>query len=148
MSIRIVVATAAVAALVLGSATLGSQAVTLDYDYYKAKVQPIFLTKRPGHARCVMCHAEANNALRLEKLPQGQETWTEEQTRKNYDTVVKIVQATDDPLQSKILIHPLAPEAGGDAFHSGGRQFANKNDPNWKTIAAWARGATLTSGKK
>jgi hypothetical protein len=95
-----------------------------------------------------MCHAEANNALRLEKLPAGQETWNEEQTRKNYDTVVKLVQAADDPLKSKILIHPLAPEAGGDAFHSGGRQFADKKDQNWKTIAAWAKGATLTSGKK
>jgi len=86
--------------------------------------------------------------LRLEKLPAGQDTWNEEQTRKNYETAVKIVQAADDPLKSKILVHPLAPEAGGDAFHSGGRQFANKNDPSWKTIAAWATGATLSSGKK
>jgi hypothetical protein len=46
------------------------------------------------------------------------------------------------------LLHPLAPEAGGDAFHSGGRQFASKNDPNWKTIAQWAQGATLGPGKK
>ncbi len=85
-----------------------------------------------------MCHAEANNMLRLEKLPAGQSTWTEEQTRKNFDTVSKIVQAVDDPLTAKILTHPLAPEAGGDAFHSGGRQFASKNDPNWKIIAQWA----------
>ena len=40
-------------------------------------------------------------------------------------------------------MHPLAPEAGGDAFHSGGRQFASKNDPNYKLIAQWAQGATL-----
>ncbi len=76
---------------------------TLDYDFYKAKVQPIFLLKRPGHAPCVMCHADANNMLRLEKLPDGQTTWTEEQTRKNFDTVSKIVQAVDDPLTAKIL---------------------------------------------
>jgi len=148
MSIRIVVATAAVSALVLGSATLGSQAVTLDYDYYKAKVQPIFLTKRPGHARCVMCHAEANNMLKLQKLPAGQATWSEEDTRKNFETVSKIVQAVDDPMTAKILLHPLAPEAGGDAYHSGGRQFPNRNDPYWKTIADWAKGATLPPGKK
>jgi len=148
MSIRIVVATAAVSALVLGSATLGSQAVTLDYDYYKAKVQPIFLTKRPGHARCVMCHAEANNMLKLQKLPAGQATWSEEDTRKNFETVSKIVQAVDDPMTAKILLHPLAPEAGGDAYHSGGRQFPNRNDPYWKTIADWAKGATLPLGKK
>jgi hypothetical protein len=148
MSIRIVVATAAVSALVLGSATLGSQAVTLDYDYYKTKVQPIFLTKRPGHARCVMCHAEANNMLKLQKLPAGQATWSEEDTRKNFETVSKIVEAVDDPMTAKILLHPLAPEAGGDAYHSGGRQFPNRNDPYWKTIADWAKGATLPPGKK
>ena len=148
MSIRIVVATAAVSALVLASATLVSQAVTLDYDYYKAKVQPIFLTKRPGHARCVMCHAEANNMLKLQKLPEGQATWSEEDTRKNFETVSKIVQAVDDPMTAKILVHPLAPEAGGDAYHSGGRQFANRNDPYWKAIADWAKGATLPPSKK
>ena len=148
MSVRLVV-TAVVSAFALTTASLVSHAAGApDYDYFKAKVQPIFLTKRAGHARCVMCHAEANNAFRLEKLPAGQETWTEEQSRKNFDTVLKLVQATDDPLKSKMLVHPLAPEAGGDAFHSGGRQFANKNDPLWKTIAAWANGATLTSSKK
>jgi len=147
MSFRFAV-TAVVSAFAFAAASMVAYAADApDFDYFKAKVQPIFLAKRPGHARCVMCHAEANNALRLEKLPAGQQTWSEEQTHKNYETVVKIVQATDDPLKSKILIHPLAPEAGGDAFHSGGRQFANKNDPNWKTIAAWASGATLP-GKK
>jgi hypothetical protein len=145
MSVRVVVAATMFA---LASTSLVPAAGTLDYDFYKAKVQPIFLLKRPGHAPCVMCHADANNMLHLEKLPDGQSTWTEEQTRKNFDTVAKIVQAVDDPLTAKILVHPLAPEAGGDAFHSGGRQFASKNDPNWKTIAQWAQGATLAPGKK
>ena len=95
MSVRVVVAATMFA---LASTSLVPAAGTLDYDFYKAKVQPIFLAKRPGHAPCVMCHAEANNMLRLEKLPDGQSTWTEEQTRKNFDTVAKIVQAVDDPL--------------------------------------------------
>jgi hypothetical protein len=146
MSVRIVVATVAVAALALASAAV-SEAAALDYEYFKAKVQPIFVTKRPGHAPCVMCHAEANNMLRLQKLPLGK-TWSEEDTRKNFDTVSKIVEAADDPLQSKILMHPLAPEAGGDAYHNGGRQFENKDDPSWKIIADWAKGATLTPEKK
>ena len=134
----------AAAALALVSATwVARAAATLDYDFFKARVQPIFLEKRPGHAPCVMCHAEANNMLHLEKLPDGQAAWTEDQTRRNFDTVSKIVQAVDDPMTAKILVHPLAPEAGGDAFHSGGRQFASKNDPDWKTIAAWVQGAKL-----
>jgi hypothetical protein len=141
-------AVAAIVVFALAGTTFVSAAGALDYDFYKAKVQPIFLEKRPGHAPCVMCHAESNNMLRLEKLPPGQSTWTEEQTRKNFDTVVKIVEAADTPLGSKILTHPLAPEAGGDAFHSGGRQFASKDDPDWKTIAAWAQGATLAPANK
>jgi hypothetical protein len=145
MRTRVVAAAFAVA---LASTTLVSAAGTLDYDFFKAKVQPIFLEKRPGHAPCVMCHADASNMLHLEKLPDGQSTWTEEQTRKNFETVSSIVQAADNPLASKILLHPLAPEAGGDAFHSGGRQFASKNDPDWKLIAQWAQGATLTPAKK
>jgi hypothetical protein len=141
MSVRNAVATVAITALALAGAAK-SEAAALDFDYFKSKVQPIFVAKRPGHAPCVMCHAEANNMLRLQKLPHGQ-SWSEEDTRKNFDTVSKIVEAADDPLQSKILIHPLAPEAGGDPFHSGGRQFADKDDPNWKIIADWAKGATL-----
>ena len=30
----------------------------LDYDFYKARVQPLFLEKREGHARCVTCHGD------------------------------------------------------------------------------------------
>ena len=148
MSVR-VSAIAATVALVLASLPIVSRAaVTLDYEFYKAKVQPIFLAKRPGHAPCVVCHAESNTTLRLEKLPDGQSNWTEEQTRKNFDTVAKIVQAVDDPMTAKILTHPLAPEAGGDAFHSGGRQFDSKNDPSWKLIAQWVQGAKLPPAKK
>lgn len=147
MPVRMV-ATAVITVLALSAAPLATRAATLDYDFFKAKVQPIFLTKRPGHSPCVVCHADANNQLHLEKLSPGETVWNEEQTHKNFETVSKIINAADDPLQSKILIHPLAPEAGGDAFHSGGRQFANKNDPSWKTIAAFASGATLKSEKK
>jgi cytochrome c553 len=36
-------------------------------------------------------------------------------------------------------MHPLAPEAGGDGFHSGGHQFASQDDPDWQVLAAWVR---------
>jgi hypothetical protein len=47
-----------------------------------------------------------------------------------------------DPPQSRLLLQPLAPPAGGNGYHSGGWQFASKNDPDWKTLDAWVRGRT------
>ena len=41
---------------------------------------------------------------------------------------------------SQLLRQPLALEAGGNAYHSGGRQFATKNDPEWKILAEWVNG--------
>jgi hypothetical protein len=118
-----------------------------DYEYFKNRVEPIFLTKRPRHARCYVCHAESNNALHLEKLLANETFWTEAQSRLNFETVSKLANP-GDPSTSRLLLHPLAPEAGGDVFHSGGRQFASKQDPAWRTLAAWVNGATLAEPKK
>ena len=112
----------------------------LDFGTFKDRIEPIFLQKRPGHTRCYFCHAESNNGLHLEKLLPGHDTWTEEQSRKNFATVSNLVNP-GEPGTSRLLLHPLAPEGGGDAFHSGGRQFADKNDPQWKAIEAWVNGA-------
>ncbi len=115
-------------------------AQTLDYEFFKARVQPVFLEKRPGHTRCVVCHAgRSNNAFRLEKLAPGSKTWSEEQSRRNFEMVSRLVVA-GDPQAGLLLTHPLAPEAGGSAYHSGGRQFASRNDPGWKILSSWAKG--------
>jgi hypothetical protein len=83
----------------------------------------------------VACHSATNNAFRLQPLAEGS-TWTEEQSRLNFQSVSKLVNRSN-PQASKLLIHPLAHEAGGDEFHSGGRQFLSKDDPDWKAIAVW-----------
>ena len=119
----------------IASITPGAIAQTLDYETYKKSVEPIFVKKRPGHARCVACHSAANNAFRLQPLAEGS-TWTDEQSRRNFEAVSNLVNLAN-PEKSSILFHPLAQEAGGDIFHSGGRQFLSKDDPDWKTIAAW-----------
>jgi hypothetical protein len=120
---------------------ISAQSPTLDYAFFKARVEPIFLEKREGHTRCYICHAESNNALHLERMPAGASFWTEEQSRKNFDTVSALV-VPGDVANSRLLLQPLAPEAGCNTFHSGGRQFANKNDPDWKTLAQWVSGKT------
>lgn len=118
--------------------------VPLDYDFYKNRVQPIFLNKRDGHARCFVCHADANNAFRLQKLSGKSTTWTDEESRKNF-AVVSALVTRGNPDKSRLLMYPLAPEAGGSIYHSGGRQFSSKDAPEWKTMAAWVNGATLKS---
>jgi hypothetical protein len=40
--------------LVAGGIAFGAPA--LDYQFFKERVQPILLKKRPGHARCIACH--------------------------------------------------------------------------------------------
>ena len=41
-----------------------------------------------------------------------------------------------------ILIHPLAEQAGGDFFHSGGKHFNSQSDPEWLTLKAFVLGDT------
>ena len=115
-------------------------AQSLDYDLYKKNVEPVFLKKRPTHARCVVCHEGANNRFRLQVLDKGAPAWTEEQSRKNFETVSRLVKP-GDPDNSHLLKQPLAQTGGGEEFHSGGRQFATKDDPDWKAIADWVKAA-------
>ncbi len=115
-------------------------AQTLDFETYRSKVEPIFLKKRPTHARCIVCHEGTRTAFRLEALAEGQTSFTPEQSRKNFDNITRMVVNKQNPDQSALLKHPLAGEAGGDDFHSGGRQFPSKNDPDWKILAAWVGG--------
>ena len=117
---------------------------SLDYEFFKTRVEPIFVKKRwPDHARCYVCHEVSRHGggpLTLERLPSGASSWTEEQSRTNFQTVSKLV-TPGNPLQSLLLLMPLAPEAGGLAdTHQGGRQFRSQDDPDWQIMAAWVRG--------
>ena len=116
-----------------GSAAGGS---SLDYEFFKTRVQPIFLTKRPGNARCIICHE--TGSPRLQALSPGATTWDEEQSRKNFEAWQRVV-VPGDPTASRLLMHPLAAEAGGDPFHAGGKHWKSQNDPEWQTLAAWVR---------
>jgi hypothetical protein len=145
---RALIGVAVLAALAVSNPITTAQTVPkLDYEFFKSRVEPVFLTKRPDHARCYVCHVESNNAFHLERLAPGARAWTEEQSRRNFE-MVSILVNPGDPDTSRLLLHPLGPEDGGDVFHSGGRQFASKRDPAWRTLAAWVNGATLASQKK
>ena len=123
-----------------------SPAPALDYEFYKARVQPLFLEKRVDHARCVTCHA-GSTTLRLQRFSPGAETWTEEQSRQNFEASLAMV-VPGSPGASKLLRHPLARAAGGDVFHGGGQHWTSKDDPDWQVLSAWVNGANLASYTK
>ncbi|HEV8043239.1 MAG TPA: hypothetical protein VGP62_30445 [Bryobacteraceae bacterium] len=119
-----------------------SSASSLDFTFFRDRVQPIFLAKRPGHARCVVCHD--HTTPRLQELSAGAATWNEEQSRKNFEAWRRVV-VPGDPMASRMLMHPLAAAAGGDPFHAGGKHWTSQSDPEWQTLAAWVRtGASAT----
>jgi hypothetical protein len=109
-----------------------------DFEFFKTRVQPIFLKKRPGHARCYACHSQGTS-FRLERLSPGAATWNDEQSRRNYEAALNFV-LPGDLKSSRLLTHPLAPEAGGDEFHSGGKHWNSQSDPEWQVLADWVRG--------
>jgi hypothetical protein len=127
----------AAAALVLGAWAAQPASPSLDYETFKTKVQPIFLAKRPGHARCVSCHS-SGTPLRLQPLSPGSATWNEEQSRKNFEAVKRVAQPGN--AKSMLLVHPLAEQAGGDFFHNGGKHWDSQSDPEWQTLKAWVAG--------
>ncbi len=112
----------------------------LNFRTFKSTIQPIFLKERPGHARCYGCHILSNRVFHLATLSPGLLDWTEDQSRQNFESVQQLV-VPGKPEASRFLLHPLAPEAGGDSFHSGGRQFASYEDPDWIAMAEWVRSA-------
>jgi len=122
------------------SAGSAAPAAKLDYEYFKTKVQPIFLAKREGHARCVSCHVVPTGAIfQLQKLAPGATTWDEGQSRMNFDAVSKAIVVPGNA-KSPLLVHPLAEDAGGDFFHSGGKHWNSQNDPEWQTLKNWIMG--------
>ena len=110
---------------------------SLSYEYFKTKVQPIFVAKRPGHARCIACHG-SGTPLRLQPLPPGSASWNEEDSRKNFQAVQRV--ALPGNLQSRLLVHALEEQAGGDFYHNGGKHFTSQNDPEWQVLKGFVMG--------
>ena len=117
----------------------------LDFDFFKARVQPIFMAKRTGLVRCTQCHTRGTGSgLTIAPLAEGAASWTDDQARKNFESASQLV-VPGDPTASRLLMHPLARTAGGDPFHGGGKHWDSQNDAEWQTLAAWVKGATTTS---
>ena len=121
------------------SASHASSREPVDYAFFVTQVQPIFLKKRDGHARCAACHS-TRVTFRLQPPPQNGGTWTAEQSRLNFDAARSMVDR-GNPLSSRLLLLPLTERAGGSPFHPGGKHWLDRNDPEWQILASWVKGA-------
>lgn len=113
-----------------------------DFDFFETCIQRIFLDREEGQHRmeCTACHGSGPRGF-AQTLPEGRDFWNEEESRENFGIIMEYVEP-GDPLGSRFLTHPLAPEAGGDNYHSGGRRWHSQDDPEWQMLAAWVRGET------
>src|SRR5437899_12179385 len=116
-----------VALVIQGPATVAVRAqegqapatTRLDFEFFKTKVQPIFLAKREGHARCIACHSKGT-PMRLQALSPGDTTWDEEQSRKNFQVVVHRVMFRK-LTQNRLIMHPIEAEACSELSHYVGK---------------------------
>jgi hypothetical protein len=119
-------------------AASGGGRAQLDYETFKAQVQPILTSPRKGNARCVACHSRGGGNAYLEPLPEGSNTYNEEQSRRNFERVSRLV-VPGEPLKSILLTNPLTEEAGGSHWHGGGKHWTAQSNPEWQTLAAWVK---------
>jgi hypothetical protein len=124
-----------------GQPASSAASASLNYEFFKTKVQPIFLAKRAGHTRCVVCHTINNAPFHLVPLSPGSTTWNEEQSRRNFELVQRV--AAPGLLESPLLKHPLAEQAGGDPHHGGAQQFSSQAEPEWLTLKAFVLGEAV-----
>lgn len=122
--------------------------VAPDFEYFKARVQPLLVKPGADGRACVMCHAtQAGFAL---KLP-GKAGFTETQSRANFESVLRQVNR-DAPKKSKVLLKPTRPnDNAGDpalegATHGGGTRWGRSTEEasgsvEYETVLDWIRGA-------
>ena len=109
---------------------------SLDFEVFKTRVLPILASARKGNARCVACHSRGGGNSFLEPLSPGATAYTDEQARRNFERVQRLV-VPGEPLKSVLLINPLSEEAGGSHWHGGGKHWASQDHPEWRTMADW-----------
>jgi cytochrome c5 len=110
----------------------------LDFDFFRACVQPVFANAREGHIKCSNCHA--GGLIGFAPVPQDGKTWNDQEARRAFATISRLI-LPGNPNQSRFLLKPLHPDGGGSYTHNGPRRWQSRQDPEWQMLAGWVRGA-------
>ena len=121
-----------------GSPSAAPDPPELDFEFFEACVQPIFINPLPGSLTCIACHSSGGETF-VRSIPEGQDYWSEAQSRENFELASRLIDP-GYPTQSRLLMHPLHPDGGGDYAHNGVRRWRSQDDPEWQMLASWVRG--------
>lgn len=98
--------------------------VTVDYEFFAACVHPVMYQVTESGLACANCHvAEFAQA-------DPEESWV---------AVNRLIEP-GHPTRSRLLMHPLHPDGGGDYVHNGVRRWRTQSDAEWQMLAAWVNG--------
>ena len=109
----------------------------IDFEFFRACVQPVFANPREGHIKCSNCHAEG--IIGFAPVPENGSTWTEQEAKRAFSTITRLI-LPGNPEQSRFLLKPLHPDGGGSYTHNGPRRWQSRKDPEWQMLAGWVRG--------
>jgi len=109
----------------------------LDFDFFRACVQPVFANPREGHIKCSNCHAAG--LIGFAPVPQNGDAWTDQEAKRAFSTISRLIVA-GNPEQSRFLLKPLHPDGGGSYTHNGPRRWQSRDDPEFQMLAQWVRG--------
>lgn len=109
----------------------------IDFEFFRACVQPVFATPREGHIKCSNCHA--GGLIGFAPVPQNGSTWNDQEATRAFSTISRLI-LPGNPEQSRFLLKPLHPDGGGSYTHNGPRRWQSRQDPEWQMLAGWVRG--------
>jgi cytochrome c5 len=110
---------------------------SIDFEFFRACVQPVFANPRDGHIKCSNCHA--GGLIGFAPAPQDGKTWNDQEARRAFSTITRLI-LPGNPEQSRFLLKPLHPDGGGSYTHNGPRRWQTRQDPEWQMLAGWVRG--------
>lgn len=121
------------------SAGVADAAASVDFEFFRHCVQRVFLTGEDGALACTECHGSGGAMGFAGSIGEGRDFWNEEESRRNFRVALRLIEP-GEPTRSRLLMHPLAYEGGGDYTHNGARRWESMDDPEWQMLAQWVRG--------